>query len=172
MISRKLYHFFLLAFIFVCQNLSAQQVQTARISTEILPPNRLEENQRLRFGTFAMGGQDGSISLTVNNERVATGRIQLIDSQHNVGKFTFFSRPGSLITLTLPQQCVRLSADNSKYCITLNKFTANIPECGVFTSNENGITEVNVGATLNAITTGNTNTGFTNNTYEVVFLYN
>lgn len=169
---RKLHIIILLKCITACQILSAQQVMTARISTEILPPIRLEENQRLRFGAFALVDQQGSISLTANNERVATGRIQLIESQYNAGKFTIFSKPGSIVTLSLPKQCIRLSIENGRYCFLLNNFTANIPECGVFACNQNGITEVQVGATLNTVDPGSLDMGLSSNTYEVVFMYN
>lgn len=161
-----------LSIVLTMQLVSAQETSIARITTEIVPPIIVEEIKRMRFGTFAIDSNEGSIILSAHNERIATGSIKLIESQYNAGKFTVFSTPGSLVTLSLPKTSLSFVLDNGRFCFTLDNFNACIPESGMFICQKNGKTEVNVGATLHSVPPSKGFTGTNRNTYEVVFLYN
>jgi len=162
----------LLFFILSFQAALSQQIVTARISTEIVPPIMVVENLRMRFGAFSVNDNQSSVTLSTSNERIALGNIKLFDSQFNAGKFTIFSTPGSLVTLTLPKKCIRFSLENGRYCFALNSFKSNIPDSGILICPLSGKTEVNIGATLHSVAKSDGNSGMNRGTYDVVFTYN
>lgn len=158
---------------FPCLVLSQNKI-SGNIRTEITPPIIVEEKEKLGFGTFTVNDRGGIIRLSAESERIADGDIRLLDSPYSAGKFSIISSPGSLITIIIPRNTLTLPiAENTKRII-LNNFTTNLPDCGVLTCRQNGILEVNIGATLHVekVTEIKKSSNENKRSYEIVFLYN
>ena len=157
---------------FLSFNVISQDRAFGRISTEIIPPIIVEEKKQLGFGSFMIDESGGSIILSTENERVADGNIRLVDSPYSAGKFTVIGSPGSLITISMPAKSIHFSVEGNNQLIILDNFTTNIPDCGIQTCQQNGIVEVNIGATLHVEQSSEIKTISDRKTYEIVFMYN
>lgn len=167
---RNLTTLFFLFFTFIY--IVAQVEITARLSSEIVPPIVIEEKQQMQFGTFALGTKASAITISTENKRIADGNVKLFEGTYNAAKFSVLTTPGRLLTVALPQNNIHLTLRNPNVTLSLGEFTANIPDSGMFICNEDGTTEVKLGATLRIIESNNQRPHLANAKYDVVFLYN
>ncbi|WP_321438014.1 DUF4402 domain-containing protein [uncultured Bacteroides sp.] len=152
--------------------LFAQVGVTGRIKTEIVAPLIVVETEQMGFGKFTSDMGGGTIQLSPQGERTATGSIRLVEGAFGAGKFLITGSLGTLVTLTLPQSPVELRLENGSYTLTVDHFTSDVPIGGKTISKSNGRTEMNVGATLYVGNWSSSPAGFYTGTYEAVFMYN
>ena len=150
----------------------AQSSVTGKMEAEVAIPVSAVETELLNFGKIIPETGGGTIRITSNNERTATGSVKFQDDVYNAGKFVISAVPNSLVSITLPQIAQKLSLTNGNAEIAVDGFESDIPVGGQIVRQSDGKVEVSIGATLH-IGNGATNpAGYYSGTYEIVFMYN
>lgn len=153
-------------------SLNAQTSIIGRIEAEIAIPVTAVETNLLNFGKLVSDAAGGTIQITPQGERTASGSIILMDEIFSAGKFILSGVPSSLVSIVLPQTPQKLYLTNGNHEITVDKFVSDVPAGGQIVRQSDGKAEVSIGATL-YIENGLSNpAGFYTGTYEAVFTYN
>lgn len=150
----------------------AQTNVLGKMEVEIAVPVTAVETELLNFGKIIPEASGGSVVISPNGERTASGSILLMDDTYSAGRFTVAGVPSSLVSIILPQTPQRLTLTNGNSEITVDAFTSDVPVGGQVVRQSDGKTEISIGATL-LIGNGLSNpAGYYSGTYEVVFMYN
>ena len=150
----------------------AQTNVLGKMEVEVAVPVTAVETELLNFGKIIPEASGGSVQISPNGERTASGSIMLMDETFSAGSFTVAGVPNSLVSIMLPQSPQRLTLTNGNSEITVDAFTSNVPVGGQMIRQADGKTEINIGATL-LIGNGLSNpAGYYTGTYELVFMYN
>ncbi len=150
----------------------AQTNVLGKMEVEIAVPVTAVETELLNFGKIIPEASGGSVVISPNGERTASGSILLMDETYSAGRFTVAGVPSSLVSIILPQTPQRLILSNGNSEITVDAFTSDVPVGGQVVRQLDGKTEISIGATL-LIGNGLSNpAGYYTGTYEVVFMYN
>jgi hypothetical protein len=150
----------------------AQSSVIGRMEVEVAVPVTAVETVLLNFGMVIPETSGGTVVITPNGDRSATGSVTLMDDTYSAGSFTVSGVPNSLVSIVLPQTPQRLLLSNGNSEIAVDDFTSDVPPGGQIVRQSDGKAEVSIGATL-YIGNGLSNpAGYYSGTYEVVFMYN
>lgn len=150
----------------------AQTTTSGTITTEVVSLLTAEETAVLSFGKVSPDAGGGSVQLTPQGERVASGNILLVNSDYSIGKFTLRGAQNSLVSILLPDAPRPLYNASGKQEIQVGEWMTNVPEGGLIMETENGQSEINIGATLTIGNWSSSPRGFYSGTYQVIFMYN
>jgi len=143
-----------------------------KMEVEVAVPVTAVETELLNFGKIVPETSGGTVQISPDGERTATGSITLMDDTYSAGRFTVAGMPNSLVSIVLPQTPQMLTLSNGNSEITVNDFISDVPVGGQIVRQSDGKAEVSIGATL-YISNGLSNpAGYYSGTYEVVFMYN
>ncbi len=152
--------------------LQAQSGVLGKMEVEIAVPVTAVETELLNFGRIVPEPSGGSVRITPEGERTATGGITLMNDAYSAGRFVVAGMPNSLVSIMLPQTPQRLLLSSGVSEISVEEFTSDVPVGGQVVRQSDGKAEISIGATL-LIANGLTNpAGYYTGTYEVVFMYN
>lgn len=150
----------------------AQTSVLGKMEVELAVPVTATETELLNFGKIVAEAGGGSVVISPNGERTASGSLLLMDEIYSAGRFTVAGVPNSLVSVLLPQTPQRLTLSNGSSEIYVDAFISDIPVGGQVIRQADGKAEISIGATL-LIGNGLSNpAGYYTGTYEVVFMYN
>jgi hypothetical protein len=154
--------------IFFLINISvySQVSVTGTAYTEIVPLATAKETVQLNFGRFSPDAGGGSITISYDGIRVATGLVTLLDGPFSQGTFAVSGSENNSLSVILPVTLQLLYHNKSINTVYLDKWTFNIPETTT------GSRLVYIGATLNFRSLEINPAGFYSGTYQVIFFYN
>lgn len=152
--------------------LVAQTNVTGNIRTEIVTPTTVEETEQLNFGKVVSQTSGGTVQISPENNRVASGNVILTNDVYNAGSFILTDSPNTLVTMVLPQSPQKLHSNKGSGELTVDQFTSNIPSEGKMTNSSDGKLRISIGATLYVGNWSTNPTGIYTGTYEIVFPYN
>ena len=157
-----------LFFIAVILNLSAfgQVTVTCTAYAEIVAMVTAKETVQLNFGRFSPGIGDGSITISPEGARLASGSATLIDGPFSQGAITVTGSENGSISVLLPTTQQLLHHFNSDNTIYLDKWTYSIPKTSI-TGNI-----VNIGATLHFGPVESNPVGNYSGTFQIILFYN
>jgi hypothetical protein len=164
MLNKKGFTFF----IAVLFNLAvySQVTVTGTVYTEIVSLTTAKETMQLNFGRFSPETGNGSITISPEGIRLASGSVQLLEGPFSQGIFTISGSETVSLSILLPTTRQLLRHFNSLNTLYLDKWTFNIP------ITERGDKIVNVGATLHFGPVESNPAGFYSGTYQIILLYN
>lgn len=142
------------------------------MEVELAVPVTAVETELLNFGKILPEASGGTVLITPNGERTASGGIVLMDETYSAGRFTIAGVPNSLVSILLPQTAQKLNLANGNSEVSVDGFTSNVPVGGQVIRNSDGKAEIGIGATLYIGNGLNNPAGYYTGTYEVVFMYN
>ena len=168
---------FLLSAVLLCGAAGAAYAQPGQVATgqsqakvTVVAPIDIQKNTDLDFGNIAVGTTAGTVAMTPQGQRTATGGITLpsTSGSPSAASFTVSGQGNYTFTITLPQNPYVIQ-DGSNNTMTIDNFISDPATTGTLV---NGTRVVNVGATLNA--TANQPVGFYTATtgFEVKVEYN
>lgn len=150
----------------------AQSTVLGKMEVELAVPVTAVETELLNFGRIVPEAAGGTVRITPQGERTATGSITLMDDHYSPGRFTIAGMPNSLVSIVLPQTPQRLVLSNGLSEVTVDDFTSSVPVGGQVVRQSDGKAEISIGATLYIANGLNSPAGYYTGTYKVVFLYN
>jgi hypothetical protein len=159
---------FYLLIITILLNISAfgQATVTATAYTEIVPLATVKETVQLNTGRFSVFADGGSITITPEGTRLASGSVILLDGPFSQAGFTITGSDNNSLSVLLPTAPQLLFHTNSVSTIYLDKWTCSVPKV------RNGYVIVNVGATLNFKSIEANPAGIYTGRYQIIFFYN
>lgn len=152
--------------------LVAQTSVTGNIRTEIVNPITIEETEQLNFGKIVSRTAGGTVQVSPENNRVASGNVSLTSDPYNAGSFVLTGSPNMLINMVLPQNARKLRSNKSAGELTVDQFISNIPIEGQMTGSSDGKLKINIGATLYIGNWISNPSGSYSGIYEIIFPYN
>jgi len=134
--------------------------------TEIVPLVTVKEITQLNIGKFSSGENGGTITLTPNGTRTASGSVILIDSPYSQGSFSLSGFEPAGLSILLPSVAIPMIHNNSLSRVYLDNWTYEIP------SIKGNDVVINVGATLKVVSSERNPAGLYTGSYQVIFLFN
>jgi hypothetical protein len=138
---------------------------TGTAYTEIVSIASANETVQLKFGRFYPEAGGGSITLSPEGIRMASGNVKLLDGNYSQGVFTITGSENNSLSILLPSTPLLLYHNNSINTIYLDRWTYSIPKT------TSGDLYVNIGATLNFGPLESNPPGLYTGTYQVIFSY-
>lgn len=146
----KIYCMLIFCLIFI-GHVKAQVSSTASsigIDANVIAPITIGNSgsSEMNFGTITRSSVAGTVILTADGSRTATGGVAILgSSSFTAAPFAVTGESNASFTITLPTSNVTLTRDGSTETMTVNAFTHN---SGLKLSSS-GTAEFSVGATLN-----------------------
>lgn len=162
----------LFLFVLTVSEIYGQANVFGKMEVEIALPVAASETELLNFGKVLPETGGGTVRVSAQGERVATGNITLVDDVYSSGRFIVSGMPNSLVSVILPQTPQKMVLANSNSEITVDEFVSDIPLGGQLIRQADGKTEVSIGATLYLSNSLSNPAGYYSGTYEIIFLYN
>ena len=152
--------------------LQAQSSVTAQVFAEVIPALTATELAELNFGKFSPETQGGSVLVTPDGVRSASGSVELSGGSHNPASFFITGEGGATYSIILPTQpAVLTNASNTKTMVVSNWIS--FPSAGIGNGLlAQGSQEVKVGATLHVGSMAENPVGVYTGTYSITFSYN
>ncbi|NEW85282.1 MAG: DUF4402 domain-containing protein [Mariniphaga sp.] len=125
--------------------------------------------QHLSFGTFIQSGAFGTVSVTVNSIRSATGSIILpgMTSTITPALFLVDAEPGTLITIVKGTDTILTGSNGGTLILKIDESN---PASPFIISKATGTTDVFIGGTLTVGPLGANPPGFYNGTFVITFV--
>lgn len=161
----------MIAFAFVAISAYPQTSITASVGVSIVVPVSAKAKEQLTFGLLASNAGNGTLKISPDNIRLATGNIVTLDNRFNAAKFIFSGEPNNLVSLMMPGISKKQLLNNKGFEAGCISFSSDFLSGGQ-TINSNGKIEINIGATLELRKCPETLFGISTVIYEVVFVYN
>jgi hypothetical protein len=143
---------------------------TSTASAQIVPFTAITEVRQLSFGQFTPLGGGGTIIITPQGNRTTTGSIILKESTVSQNIFSISGSEKTNVSVILPENLIYLYHQNGVNSMYLDSWTANIPQEGSTSVNQNII--IKIGCTLNIASIEANPVGIYQGSYPLTFIFN
>jgi hypothetical protein len=150
----------------------AQASVTAQVFAEVIPALTANEVSQLNFGRFSPETQGGSVLVTPEGSRTASGTVELSGGTHNAASFYITGEGGATFSIILPTIPAMLTNTSSSKTMTVSNWVSIPPQGSGTGLLSGGSQEVKVGATLFVGSMDQNPVGIYTGTYAITFGYN
>lgn len=162
----------ILSTFFFSAYLPAQVTVVGHITAEVVSTLAAEETCQLSFGQFSSGPTGGSIILTAQGTRTATGSVNILNGMNNPGSFLVTGEPDASISMQLPSETATLTNSVNEGKMTVTNWVTDNSKQNSLLIPKNGSQQVNIGATLFIGGAQETPAGIYKGTFNITFNYN
>jgi len=162
----------MLLIVFPVMKIHAHITVTSQVFAEVIPALTATETSQLNFGRFSPETQGGSILVTPDGTRTATGTVELSGGTHNPASFYVTGEGGATFSIILPAgPAILTNAGLSKTMQVSNWVSNPMPGIGAGLLTK-GSQEIKIGATLVVGPLEDNPVGLYSGTYAITFGYN
>jgi Domain of unknown function (DUF4402) len=145
---------------------------TAQVFAEVIPALTATETSQLNFGRFSPETQGGTVMVTPDGARTATGTVELSGGTHNPASFYVTGEGSATFSIILPAGPAILTNTGSSKTMQVSNWVSNPPQgigAGLLTR---GSQEIKIGASLIVGPLEANPVGLYSGTYAITFGYN
>ncbi len=117
-------------------------VAFAQTSAQILETLNLGVSSDFNFGSFTSSGADGTVLITTDGTRSATGGVSLVSGNASPAKFTVTGSSGEQLSVTGPSADVELTKEGGGSSLILTNIVISAPESLPTTPGEAAVIQV------------------------------
>lgn len=153
-------------------SLNAQSSVTAHATAEVIMALSATETAQLNFGRFSPEISGGEVKLSPEGVRTATGTVALSGGTYNAAIFVLTGQNNASVSIVIPTAPALLSNSETGKTMQVTDWES-YPVAGTNAAVlNNGLLNLNVGATLKVGTRNDNPVGIYSGTYSITFSYN